>query len=637
MSKPTVIGNGRYVLNSVISRGGATEVWRANDTALGLDVAVKLISLGSQPNNVAVEEFVREATSISRASHPNVVEVFDAGVEGDWVYLVEELLSGPDLAQMINNQGPLGIREGLQIAAQVADALAAIHETGLIHCDIKPASIVMHNDVPKIIDFASFGANPFDKSHWLVGSLIYVSPEQLLSRGATPAGDMYSLGSTLFAMLTGHPPFLASGTEAFLARLRGTSMRLSDFRTDIPQDLDALVSRLLSRDPGERPSARIAAREFRRLLDDSNAKTGPLPPYDVFLSFPRDDRVLGAQLAAALERQGLSVFLDKNSPNRGPGHGPSGALGQELFDSAAFVALINPSTSSDRLQLSEIKYALSRGTLGNMLVIPIIASAMGLEELPRELARYQGISLDEATDLEVIAGRISEALQSRGTSGFDSQSAAEWAKLATWLDGLDDLLPDMHDVDLVEASLGLWLEASYKMAQDGLVAPAERQLRKGLHKSTTLLGPSHPTTLSFQANLGSVLLRAGDSREAAEHLRQIADTQSQALGPDHPATLNVLVLLSNAYAQLGQVDEALEIQRRTLEVMVRSLGPDHPSTLVARTNLARLAAARMDWPEAASLLRETLLSAQRVLGDDHPATLAIASELHSVTTMESGL
>ncbi|MEU4194718.1 serine/threonine-protein kinase [Kribbella sp. NPDC026611] len=251
---------GRYRLLTLLGRGGAGEVWQAEDTVLARQVAVKLLRrLEGDPMD-AVQRFRAEAQSAARLSHPNVVATYDVGTEGEHVFLVMELVKGPDLAQLMRTAGLPSAELVADIATQGARALDAAHGAGIVHRDVKPANLMLAADgTLKMTDFgiAKRAGNETTGLGVLLGTASYVSPEQVRGEPATPASDWYSFGCVLYELLTGTPPFSGPTVDAVM-RQHLDVPPAPIARTDVPAELPNLVSALLAKDPADRPTSAAA-------------------------------------------------------------------------------------------------------------------------------------------------------------------------------------------------------------------------------------------------------------------------------------------------------------------------------------------------------------------------------------------
>lgn len=255
---------GRYRLSRWLGLAGSREVWAAWDERLSRDVAVKLIADTPGPADAELaDRFVREAIALARINHPNVVTVYDQGEHQRHRFLVMELVSGIDLAELKGGR-PLPIGAAVSIGLQVGRALGAAHAVGVVHRDVKPTNIMItHDGVVKVLDFcvAGFVRAPdatlpfaFDEPNF--GTAAYLAPERISGGEAGPQSDLYSLGCVLYELLTGQPPFPETDDLLVLDRhlnQRPVSMRVLD--PQIPTEIDQLVCWLLAKHPGERPTS----------------------------------------------------------------------------------------------------------------------------------------------------------------------------------------------------------------------------------------------------------------------------------------------------------------------------------------------------------------------------------------------
>jgi len=206
---------GPYEIVSAIGAGGMGEVFRARDPRLGRDVAIKVLPEAFAADPDRRTRFEREAQTVASLSHPNVISVFDTGVEAGRVYLVMELLSGDSLREQLK-QGPIVPRKAIDIAVQIARGLAAAHDKGLVHRDLKPENIFLQPDGHvKILDFGLARGFTPDASGatqtggitdpgLVMGTVGYMAPEQIRGHAVDARTDLFALGAVLYEMLAGH-------------------------------------------------------------------------------------------------------------------------------------------------------------------------------------------------------------------------------------------------------------------------------------------------------------------------------------------------------------------------------------------------------------------------------------------------
>ncbi|HYI45830.1 MAG TPA: protein kinase [Actinomycetota bacterium] len=247
----------RYELMDRVATGGMGTVYRATDTRLHREVAVKVLKPELAGDPRFVERFRREARAAAALSHPSIAGVFDYGEDEGHNFIVMELVRGRDLARMLRENGPLSNARAATIGAQIADALAHAHEGGLIHRDIKPANVIVGDaDRIKVTDFGIARAQA-DSSLTATGSLLgtaqYISPEQASGEQVGPASDLYSAGIVLYEMLTGTVPFTGDSTLAVAMRhMKEDVPAPSALNPDVSPELDGIVARATAKRPKDR-------------------------------------------------------------------------------------------------------------------------------------------------------------------------------------------------------------------------------------------------------------------------------------------------------------------------------------------------------------------------------------------------
>jgi serine/threonine-protein kinase len=268
---------GRYLVMELVGSGGMGAVYRGRHQLVGRDVALKFLAPRYARDPAARERFLREARAANRIDHEHIIDITDFGETSDnLVFLVMEFLDGVPLSGLIE-QGPLPPRRALNIAYQLATALARAHELDVIHRDIKPDNIFVlqrrGGDFVKLLDFGLakvVGEHRLTATGKVFGTPEYLAPEQARGEQLTGAADQYALGCVLFEMLTMQLPFEGPGPEVVLAHLQQQPPLPSTFNPQLPRsgELDALVLRMLAKHPSERfADAYHLADELRGLMD----------------------------------------------------------------------------------------------------------------------------------------------------------------------------------------------------------------------------------------------------------------------------------------------------------------------------------------------------------------------------------
>jgi eukaryotic-like serine/threonine-protein kinase len=316
------IFNNRYRLDRKLGEGGMATVYCGTDTVLRRRVAVKVL----RPQYAADDEFVRrfyhEAESAARLSHPNIVNTYDVGREGDMYYIVMELVDGPSLAEIIAADGKLPEPVAIDYAAQICTGLAYAHRTGLLHRDIKPANIlVTKDDVVKLSDFGiaravSAQTMAMTKPGLVMGSVFYISPEQAQGQELHETSDLYSVGVVIYQMLTGALPFIGeSPVTVALKHIADPVPMLDASELGISPALAAIVNKLLQKNPENRfrsaSEVASALREARErpsvaaypMRDDAPTHFGPAAPPPRRSPMPDRAAYTYSSLAAEDERR----------------------------------------------------------------------------------------------------------------------------------------------------------------------------------------------------------------------------------------------------------------------------------------------------------------------------------------------
>ncbi|WP_018297096.1 Stk1 family PASTA domain-containing Ser/Thr kinase [Corynebacterium lubricantis] len=271
----------RYRIDRPIARGGMSTVYRCVDERLGREVAAKVMDEKYVDDEVFMSRFTREARAMAQLTHPNLVNVYDFSVHGDHAFLIMELITGGTLRELLAERGPMPPHAATSVMRAVLTGLSVAHAKGMVHRDIKPDNILINGD--NRVKLADFGlvraaADSTHSTDQIVGTVAYLSPEQVNGTEITQASDVYSAGIVLFELLTGETPFSGDTqlTHAF-ARLNDDVPAPSSKIAGVPKLFDELVATATARDPHDRFSD---AGEFLAALDDVAAELN-LPAYTV--------------------------------------------------------------------------------------------------------------------------------------------------------------------------------------------------------------------------------------------------------------------------------------------------------------------------------------------------------------------
>ena len=325
--QPTSFANGRYQVKRFLGEGGKKKVYLAHDTLLDREVAFALIKTEGL-DDTSRARIQREAQAMGRlGSHPHIVIVFDLGQEQDQPYMVTELMGGGDVEALMEmaTGHRLPLEQTIRIARETCQGLEFAHSRGIVHRDLKPGNVWLTADgTAKIGDFGL--AVALDRSRlttegMMVGTVSYMPPEQAMGGEVTTRSDLYSLGAMLYEMVTGRPPFLGDDSVAIIGQHINTPPVAPTWHnSECPRALDALIMRLLAKDPSERPESATDVLSALDAIDLTTSVKQPALGVDeaqaldslaggVFVGRQREMGELKACLEDALSGRGRMVML----------------------------------------------------------------------------------------------------------------------------------------------------------------------------------------------------------------------------------------------------------------------------------------------------------------------------------------
>ena len=527
---------GRYRIVGLVGIGGMGLVYRAEDEQLGLPVAIKLLRPELAGDERWLQRFKQELVLARQVSHPNVVRTHDLGSDGDLVFLTMDFVAGRSLRDLLAESGPLPPERAIAIARQLASGLAAAHEAGVVHRDLKPGNVLVDDSWrASISDFGvarSLAGSGLTLPGTVVGTLAYLSPEQARGDDVDGRSDLYALGLLLFEMLTRELPFAGgSDVEVLAQRLTGTARDLSATGIKVAPPLAAVVRRLLERDPARRyQTARDVVADLDRSAPESR-RTGAL----------RSERIAGAILAAfAVALLALGGLVAYRRGGLGPK--PAAAVAPAPRHTVALLPLADETGRAD--------LAWVASGLPEMLTASL-AESSGLRVLDGErVFRTLGsLKLAPGPLGDPDARRLAELLDADRLVSGRVRSAGNRLRI---------------DLALVAADVpGTPARSLHAEAAPGevfrLIARLGAMLREQLAAPASGAAPQvsrKPAALAAYAQ-GVASLRRGDSQTAAAALER-------AVAAD-PGYCAAWVRLARARESLGQSEEAHTAARRAVE------------------------------------------------------------------------
>lgn len=645
---------GSIRLRSVLGRGGMGEVFEGFDDTLHRTVAVKSLRGDRTLDADAKARFLHEARVLSSLHHPNICLVHDfIEHEGD-AYLVMEKVDGVRLDRAI--VGGLDRRQRLDIAVQLADALAAAHARGIVHRDLKPDNVMLTADgVVKVLDFGiarlegrsghvataatptthgdgettivepvdtvptvpptpAAAATPRTTAGSVVGTPAYMSPEQAAGSEVSPASDVYSLGLVLQYLFTGSPAhdLELSATELVMRARRGETGEV----TGTPGDIAALIRRMKALGPGDRPTSVSVAHRLRRIRAKPGRRvrwaaaaalvvvavaSGVKYTYD--LGHERA-QALAAQAeaeAARDEAEAVNEFLVSVLVAGSPGE----ARGEEVT--------VRQVLDTAAAELPE------RDDLGDTTKVRYL---MVVGYVYRNLGHF-----DEARSVLASAVGLADAAAGSIEPAVDSQARLELGRYEEQTGSLDEARRHYERAAAIIAERMPEHRQAHAVAlgaignlhsQEGDLDGATASYTEALEILREVKEPGDPQIGMMLGNLAIVLADRGDCHGSVEANTEALAIFEKALGGDHPFVADLLFNMADCEEQLGQLDSAHDRVSRSLEIRTRVLGPDHPSTAQSLAYLGSLEVARGRLEEAALLLDRAEELTVAALGRDHP-------------------
>lgn len=563
---------GKYELIEVLGEGGMGVVWRARQRRPSREVALKLIRPAFATPRLR-RRFELEAETLGRLRHPNIAQVYDAGVMrmelGEQPFIAMELVEGTSLSSFAETHAT-GTRARILLMMKVCEAVQHAHQRGVIHRDLKPDNIlVTQAGEPKVLDFGvarlDEGAGAMSmgtQAGQLVGTPAYMSPEQLRGDIADidTRTDVYALGAVLYELLTGQRAFDVEGltlmrtAEVVTRGLNGVQRRAMK---ELPTDLRTIIAKAMETERDRRySSASELCDDLGRFLDSMPVRARRATTAYVMVKFARRHKPVVGGVAAA----GLTM----------------------------------------------------------------LAGVVGIAWQAHKTAEQRDAARTEAA----VSGAIGEFLANILRSADPENALGRELTVRELLDQSSAMVGDLRDQPDVEASVRMTLGMTYTSL--GVFDQAERHLTRSAEIYNERLGGEDRRTVQAGRHLGILYASSGRAEEAVDLAMRALDVSRRRFGEDDPETIGATMELARAYEEIGRQPEALALMEETIERARRVLGDDDRNAITLLHNYASSLrnSGRLD--EAESLSREVYERRVRLFGPDHPDTLHGLNNLGTV-------
>lgn len=638
---------GRFRLVEEIGRGATGTVYRATDTTLERDVAVKLLHAEARLHGASAERFRREARLLSQLEHPNVCELHDVVEDGLDRALVLELVRGRSLRELLKED--LELNQRLELARDISAVLQAAHFQGILHRDVKPGNVMIREDgVVKVLDFGlarqddddpvtltlthplgqQTAVEKDDQEHELttlgevIGTPAYMSPEQARGEAVTPASDMYSFGLLLEELLT--PASSAASTvqgsqEELLEIAReGAQPRNAGLRGDLRR----LVDRLRSLDPGDR----LTAAQATAALDAARARNGR-----------RARAGLAAAALAGLIGFGVQTTLDLQRQRNAAVVAEASAQATvdfltDMFETVQAAARpLDDTTVRDLLRAAtdDLPSRVPESREARVRIVNALGTALQQLSLLTELRPL----------LQLVSDVVPEELD-------DPQAANRLLYLRGWLHLNDGLLEERLDTARRQVALDLpaeeaksWVVVADTLKRMEQLEEAETAVLRALAEARALdaKSPSEATAetvvdaLSVQSQVLDWGGRFDEMHPVLEEARRLAESR---FGRSHPVTVDVITMQGVLAMKEDRREDAVEHLGEAYELQRQLLGEEHRDVALAASNYAGRLAAAGRHEEALEVGQRSLATRRKIFGERH---MRVAFAMEAVAASLMGL
>jgi serine/threonine protein kinase/Tfp pilus assembly protein PilF len=607
---------GHYQIVALIGRGGMGEVYRAHDTKLDRDVALKILPAEMATDPARLERFEREAKTVAGLNHPHIVTLHSVEEESGLRFLTMELVEGRSLDELLTAEG-LPLAKVFEIGIAVADALAAAHERGIIHRDLKPANVMLtHDGRVKVLDFglakltedprttsqqAATTIAPITADGVVVGTAPYMSPEQLRGKDVDFRSDLFSLGILLYELATGKRPFDGeTNADVISSILKETPPAVTHLKPDLPRHLGRIVTQCLEKDPRDRFHSAIDIRNQLRMLRRESEST-PVHLSDVnaavgenTLSSPRSDTAKAVKrsiaplviaASAVIVIATIALFLSRDERSETPGSSRPSTTATEgsedpARNSIAVLPFVNMSSEKEQEYFSD---GLTEELLSALAKIPDLKVA----------GRTSSFSFKgKNEDLRTIASKLGVAHLLEGSV----RKAGNQLRIT---------------VQLVKAEDGfrLWSE-NYERTLDDIFA-VQDDIAGSVAKALelTLLGKEaaakRPDASAYDMVLQARFVMNVRTEDAVRRAREILN-RALEISPDYaPAWAEMGLLYRRELEMSTSIEDAQRLNRQVKSALERALELD-PDLAEAHSRMAGVLLEEWDFEGAVGATERAL-------------------------------
>ena len=613
LERPKSVGH--YSIRRVIATGGMGVVYEAVQEHPHRTVALKVLR-GGIASRSALRRFEHESQILARLRHPNIAQVYEAGMHDEGTHTVpyfamEYIPNARTLTEYAEQEKP-DHRERLELFVKVCDAVYHGHQKGVIHRDLKPANILVDSTrEPKIIDFGVARATDSDMAvttlqtdvGQLIGTLQYMSPEQCAAdpHDLDSRSDVYALGVVLYELICERLPYDISGAsipEAVRIIREESPTRPSTIERRLRGDTETIVLKALAKERNRRyRSAAELADDIKRHLNDEPILARPPSTFYQLRKFARRNRILVGSVTAI-----LIVLVAAAAVSTTYAIGEARARADERQQRA------------EAEREAKIAKAINE-FLNNDLLATVAPGAQGREVTMRQVLDTASKNIEgKFQDGPLVEASIRTTLGDTYTQLGAYEQAEPHLRRALRLRRAELGEESEHTVQSM-------IQLGYLCVRQDQPDEALRLTERALELSRRVLGDEHLQTVLALSNLGILHANPREYDDAELLFEEALELARRAFGEDHETTLSCINNLAHLYLFQGRYDDAERLHVRVLEIALRDFGEEDPRTLTSMDNLAELCRRQHRTEEAEKLYVRAVGLRRRVLGDEHPDTL----------------